>query len=87
VLVEGGDILLVTGEAVEGFRNDDVESAGAGVLQQLLVARPKPAGAGAGRVAVGREERPALAVDTLAADPLSLPITRSARIYGAVSRP
>ena len=69
VLEQGGDVLLVAGEPVEGLGDDDVEGAGAGVLQQLLVARPKPAGTRARGVAIGREQRPALPIDPLPADP------------------
>jgi len=68
LLVEGGDVLLVAGQPVEGLGHDNVEGAGAGILQQLLVAGPQPAGAGAGRIAVGRHQRPALPVNTLPAD-------------------
>ena len=69
LLEQGGDVLLVAGEPVERLGDDDVEGAGPGVLQQLLVARPKPAGAGAGGVAVGGDDGPALPVDPLPADP------------------
>jgi hypothetical protein len=44
MLVERGDILLVTGETVERLGDDDVEGAGAGILEQLLVGGPRRAG-------------------------------------------
>src|SRR3954466_5526606 len=50
-------------------RRDYVEGAGAGVLEQLLVTRPKPAGPGAGGVAIGGDDGPALPVHQLPANP------------------
>jgi hypothetical protein len=45
LLVEPRHALLVAGEAVERFGDDDLKPAPASVLQQLLVARPKRRGA------------------------------------------
>jgi len=36
VLIEPGDVLLVAGQAVEGFGHDDVEGAAACILEELL---------------------------------------------------
>src|SRR5262249_43605042 len=69
LLVEASDILLVAREPVEGLGDDQVEAAGTGVLQELLVPRPQPAGTGGRGVAVGRHQRPAFPVDALPADP------------------
>src|SRR5258708_20203413 len=40
MLVERGDILLVTGETVERLGDDDFEGAGAGILEQFLIGGP-----------------------------------------------
>src|SRR5262245_17952181 len=69
LLVEGGDVLLVAREPVERLGDDHGEGAGAGVLEQLLVARSQPASAGGGGVVVGRGQGPALPVEPLPADP------------------
>jgi hypothetical protein len=49
LLVQCGCVFLIARQPVERFRDDDVEGTGAGVLQQLLVARPASGACWSGR--------------------------------------
>src|SRR5690348_15720751 len=42
LLVEGGYILLIAGEAVERLGDDDIELTLASILEQALIAGPEP---------------------------------------------
>src|SRR5215831_7623605 len=63
LLVEAGDMLLVAREAVERLGDDDVEAAGAGVGEELLVAGAEMVGAAQRMVGIGADDGPALRRD------------------------
>src|SRR6266436_556561 len=69
MLEEAGHVLLIAGEAIKGFGYDDVEFAGARVLQELLVSGPEPAGPTGRGIAIRGAQFPALALDPLPTDP------------------
>jgi hypothetical protein len=62
-------MLLVAGDAVEAFRQHDVDAAGADGVQKGLQARPKEGGAGDGGIAEDLRDWPALALGAGAAGP------------------
>src|SRR6516225_2992372 len=68
-LEDMGDILLVAGQAVEGFRDNDPEPAFQRILQQLLDTRTDQARARYAAVAVLFINRPAFFRGPLAANP------------------
>ena len=57
-LKDVGDVLLVPGDAVQRFGEDDVDLTGGGVLQELLDAGSDQAGARDGLVDVALTDRP-----------------------------
>src|SRR3974390_1595050 len=68
-LEERGNVFLIAGEAVERFRDDDIEPRLAGPFEQRLISRPKRRRAAHRRVAVNLDHCPALARDPLLAEP------------------
>jgi hypothetical protein len=65
-IVQIGNVGELAAEAVEGLDHDDVEATERHVRQQLLVARPKAAGAAHRAILVGAGQRPALLDDEAA---------------------
>ncbi|KHJ53849.1 hypothetical protein LA66_14700 [Aureimonas altamirensis] len=67
-LVEAGDVLLITRQPVERFREDNIEPALEAVCDKLLNARPDQRCAGDGAVHVAVDDLPALAFGAGTAD-------------------
>ena len=68
-LEESGDVLLVAGEAVETFGQNDVDLAGADGSLQGQIARPLVVGAGDGGVGEQLDDLPPLAISPGATNP------------------
>ena len=69
LLEQAGYVLLIAREAIEGFGDEDLKAACAGILEHLLIAGPQGGGAADGMVGIDLAELPSLLLDPGAALP------------------
>jgi hypothetical protein len=76
------DVFLITREAVERFSDYDIKFCFARALHHRLIAGPKRRRAADGRVAIDLDQCPALALDSLLAEPDLVVDRRRALLVG-----
>src|SRR5262245_33359403 len=67
-LEEGGDMFLISTDAIERLGKHNVELAFASILKKLLIARAEMARARHAAICIGRDQRPFFANDPLSAN-------------------